>query len=91
MTVLPVKAIHESDVDEDQRDKDVNRSLLGEPESELETGDLYSIELVHEENPATKGRTEPNCEKDRQVAEIPMPVDIESIAAHGADDTRLRT
>ena len=58
--VLAIKSFHDSRVDEDQDDEDVDRSLLSPPESEFEAEKRNLVEFIDEEDAKTEGDQEPD-------------------------------
>jgi hypothetical protein len=58
-TVPFIEAIHQVDIDENQRDKNINRSLLCEPEAETKTANLNFVEIVHKQDATTVRDDEP--------------------------------
>jgi hypothetical protein len=48
-----IEFVHQAYIDENDDYKDIDRSLLGEPESELKTSDPYFVQYVDENDTAT--------------------------------------
>lgn len=79
---LTIDAIHSPGVEEDQGDKYVDRTLLSEPESELETADTYRVQLFDKQNPESIGADKPDSETYRHEAKIGPPVSHAIVAIH---------
>ena len=60
--MFPVEAIHQYDVHEDQDDEDVDGALLGEPETERESGawNADRVELLDKQDSRSVRDKEPN-------------------------------
>jgi hypothetical protein len=79
---LPVDAIHAPGVEKDQRDKNVDRTLLRKPEAELEATDPDAIQLIDKKNPEPVGTGEPDCKTDGHEAKIGSPVGETIVVLH---------
>ena len=55
-----IEPVHEFDVHQDEDDEDVDGSLLGKPEPELESTDPNRIEWLDEEDAEAVGDDEPD-------------------------------
>ena len=71
---LPVKAVHQPDIDEDEGDKYVYGALLGEPEAEAETADMDRIQFIDEKYTESVRDGKPDGEKDGEISKVPAPV-----------------
>jgi hypothetical protein len=60
--VLSIELAHALCVEEDQRDKRVDRTLLCEPEPEFVATDLYTVQRLDEYDSKQVGNNEPNHE-----------------------------
>ena len=74
--VLFVEPLHQHRVDENQDDKDVDRPLLGEPESEREAAEVELVEGFDEHDAETEGDDKPHGEQHGHQAEIRAPIRI---------------
>ena len=79
---LAIDAIHAPGIEENQCNKDINRALLSEPESELESADADGIQLFDEQNAETVGTDKPDSEANTDKAKISSPVGHSIIACH---------
>jgi hypothetical protein len=61
---LTVDLVHAARVPENQADEDKDGTLLGEPETEGITADVYAVECIAEQNAGTEGNDEPDNECD---------------------------
>jgi hypothetical protein len=57
---LLVDAIHAPGVEEYQRDENVDRTLLGKPETQLKAADADMIKLLDQQNAEAVGTDEPD-------------------------------
>ena len=56
---LPVDSIHSPGIEENQRHENVDRALLCEPKTELETAYSNLIQLIDKQNAESEGTDEP--------------------------------
>jgi hypothetical protein len=73
---LLIKAVHLPHVNKDQNDKDVNGSLLGKPETQLEAEEVELIEEVDDQDAKDERNQEPDTEQYQHQPEICAPVAI---------------
>lgn len=57
---LEIHLVHTPGVEKDQEDKDVDRTLLCKPESQLESAKPYAIQLIDEQNAEAVRANEPD-------------------------------
>ena len=72
--VFPVQLIHAPGVKEDDANKDVNRPLLGKPETQFEATNVNAIQLIHQQNSESVGTHEPDNHAGRNQPEIGAPI-----------------
>jgi hypothetical protein len=73
-TVPFIEAIHQVDIDENQRNKNINRSLLCEPEAETKTANLNFVEIVHKQDGTTVRDDEPYNQQGTKVLQVLHPI-----------------
>jgi hypothetical protein len=61
--VFAVESTHHHGIDQDQNEKDVNRTLLGEPKTKGEAAEVKLIERLDEDDAETEGDNEPDPEQ----------------------------
>jgi hypothetical protein len=71
---LTIQMIHAPGIKENQHQEDINRTLLGEPETELETRDLDMIQLIDQQDAETVGHYKPDTQTGQKQAQIRLPV-----------------
>ncbi len=69
-----IEFVHHPDVDGDEDNKDINTTLLGEPEAELKPADLKLIELFDKEDAAPVGNDEPDAHENANALKVSSPV-----------------
>ena len=57
---LLVDSVHAPGVEEDQRNENVNRTLLGEPETQFEAADANLVQLLDQQYAEAVGTDEPD-------------------------------
>jgi hypothetical protein len=80
--MFAVDAIHSPGVEKYQQHKDVDRSLLRKPESELKSADSNFVELFDEKNAKTIGTHEPNNEAQTDEPQVGSPVSQAFVLVH---------
>jgi hypothetical protein len=71
---LAIDVVHAPGIKEDQGNENVDRALLGKPETELKAADADTIQLFDEENAETVGAGEPDDEANEDESQIRSPV-----------------
>ena len=71
---LPVDAIHAPGIEENQGDEYVDRSLLREPEPELESAEANLVQLLDEQDAEAIGTDEPDSQADRDQSQVGPPI-----------------
>jgi hypothetical protein len=79
-----IDAIHAPGIEEDKRDKYVDRSLLREPESELKSTKADAVQLLDEQDAETIGADEPDEKADRDETQVGAPVSQSVFRMHVA-------
>jgi len=79
---VPIEMIHAPGVEEDQRDKDVDRSLLREPEAELEAADANGIELLDQQDAESVRANEPDDHAAQYEPQVSLPVGLAVFRCH---------
>ena len=69
-----IEFVHQSDIHENQHYERVNGSLLSHPKTEFEAAKSDLIELIDEQNAATKRYDKPDRQEDGQDADVRTPV-----------------
>jgi hypothetical protein len=69
-----VDVIHSPRVEKDQRDEDVDRTLLGKPEAELKPADPDVIHGLNQQDAETVRTNKPDDEAECDEAQIGTPV-----------------
>ena len=72
--MFAIETVHPPGVVENQNNETENRTLLSEPEAQIEAKDLNSIERLGENDAETEGDGKPDCEAYRDQAQIGAPV-----------------
>jgi hypothetical protein len=79
---LAVEAVHAPGIEKDQCDENVDRSLLGKPEAELEAANADLVELLDKKHAEAVGTNEPDDEADCDEPEVRSPVSQSIIAMY---------
>tara|TARA_B100000378_G_C17787508_1_gene322592 strand:- start:217 stop:432 length:216 start_codon:yes stop_codon:yes gene_type:complete len=66
--------IHQADVYENENDENVDRALLGEPETKLESSQVKLVQKIFEKDAGSKGNQEPDTQQDEEIFNIFPPV-----------------
>ena len=69
-----IEPIHAPGVKENKNDEDVDRPLLGEPETQLETADANLVELLDQQYTESIRTDEPDREASGDEPEISPPI-----------------
>ena len=69
-----VQPVHAPGVEKDQHDEDVDRALLGKPETEFEAAETNAVELFDEQDAETVGADEPDQETQAHEPQVGPPV-----------------
>jgi hypothetical protein len=69
-----IDRIHFLGIDEDQRHKNVNGSLLGKPEAQRVTAQVNIVEEGCEQDTCTERNQEPNCQYLGQQTQRSLPI-----------------
>ena len=69
-----VYLVHAPGIEEDQYDKDVDRALLGEPETKLEAANTNSIELVNQQYAEHVRTNKPDGKANPDKSKIAPPI-----------------
>jgi len=72
--VLVVDVIHSPRVEEDEQDENIDRSLLGKPETQLKPADAYGVELFDEQDAKDVRGDEPHAEANSDEPQIGTPI-----------------
>jgi len=79
---LPIQTRHQTDVDKNEDNKNIDRPLLGEPEAEAKSTQADLVELRHEKDAASKRDHEPDGQQNRKILEVFLPVGFFRIFFH---------
>jgi len=79
---LPIQTRHQTDVDKNEDNKNINRPLLGEPEAEAKSTHVDLVELRYEKDAASKRDHEPDGQQYRKVLEVFLSVGFFRIFFH---------
>lgn len=71
-----VQLVHQAHVDKDQDDKDIDRALLGKPETQFETAQPDMVQRIGKQNAAPIRNHKPDGEQDQQVSKVTLPVGV---------------
>ena len=80
--MFAVNSIHAPGVEKYQHDEDINRALLGEPETELKAADTNGIELLDQKNTEAEGNREPDDEALSDESKIGSPISQAFVLVH---------
>ena len=71
---MPIEMVHAPGVEEDQGNEDVDRSLLCEPEAELEAAEANGIELLDQQDAESVRANEPDDHAAQYEPQVGLPV-----------------
>jgi hypothetical protein len=71
---FPVEFIHTPGVEKNQRDKDIDRTLLGKPEAKLVATNTDGIKLIDQDYPKKVGHDKPDSEAKCHQFQVCFPV-----------------
>jgi hypothetical protein len=81
---LAIDAIHAPGIKEYQRNKDIDRTLLREPETELKAANADVIQLLDEKHAKAVGTDEPDDQTECDEAQVGTPVSQSVFRMHPA-------
>ncbi len=72
--MLFVQPVHQPDIDEDQNDKHINRSLLCNPEAQFDASDSILIKIGFPEDAAAIRNKKPDRQQHAHVGDVFLPI-----------------
>jgi hypothetical protein len=85
---LPVNAIHAPGIEEYQCNEYVDRTLLGEPESQFEAPDANLVQLLDKQQAKTIGTDEPDSQAERDQTQVGPPIGRTILGIHACQFTK---